>query len=59
MCEKCLELDEKILRHRKLAAGINDQPTVALLNDAIKKYEAEKFALHAGDEPDGSEELGY
>jgi hypothetical protein len=46
MCEKCVELDEKIERYRLIKSNIADQA----LNDAadrlIAEMEAEKDSLH-------------
>jgi hypothetical protein len=50
MCEKCDEIDAKIMRYKRMASEIND----ALLNnglaDLIKKMLGEKASLHP--EPD-------
>jgi hypothetical protein len=50
MCEKCDDIDAKIIRYKRLASQINDK----ILNDGIaqliEKVLAEKASLHP--EPD-------
>jgi len=46
MCEKCKELDEKIAHYRKMAAQITDEQTLKVIDLMIKRFEAEKVALH-------------
>jgi hypothetical protein len=50
MCEKCDDIDAKIIRYKRLASQINDK----ILNDGIaqlmEKMLAEKASLHP--EPD-------
>jgi hypothetical protein len=46
MCDKCLELEKKIERYRRLAFSINDQLTIDALNQLIKGAEAKKARLH-------------
>ena len=45
MCDKCQELENKIERLWR-TASINDQLTIARLNQLIEETEAEKAALH-------------
>jgi hypothetical protein len=45
MCDKCLELEKKIERYRRLAFSILDQLTVDRLNQLIKDAETEKAKL--------------
>jgi hypothetical protein len=46
MCDKYLELDEKIERYRRLHFQINDQLTKDGLEKLIKDTLAQKNALH-------------
>jgi hypothetical protein len=46
MCERCVELDQKIHHYRRLALSIVDQRTVDGINELIEKMKAEKVALH-------------
>jgi hypothetical protein len=46
MCEKRDEIDERIVRYRRLGQAINDQQTTNAANRLIAALEAEKRALH-------------
>jgi hypothetical protein len=46
MCEKCVELDNKIEHYRRLSLLITDEKTVEQLGLFIEKWHAEKAALH-------------
>jgi predicted nucleic acid-binding Zn-ribbon protein len=46
MCEKCVELDEKIDHYERLSSMITDEQTLRALKQAISRMEAEKAALH-------------
>jgi hypothetical protein len=46
MCEKCVELDEKIGRYRRIANSINDGLTKERIEELIGDAEAQKAALH-------------
>jgi hypothetical protein len=46
MCEKCVQIDEKIERCRNIQRSINDQATVEGVAKLIAELEAEKGALH-------------
>ena len=46
MCEKCVELDEKIGRYESLSARINDQQTLDGIKKLIERMQAQKAALH-------------
>ena len=46
MCEKCVELDEKIEHYGRLSQLITDQKTIEVLGQFIEKLRAEKAALH-------------
>jgi hypothetical protein len=49
MCDKCIELDAKIERYRKLASALADQVTVDRLADLIRALEARKAHLNPGE----------
>jgi hypothetical protein len=46
MCEKCVELDRKIERYRRLALGLTDQLTVDRIKQLIQELATEKAELH-------------
>jgi hypothetical protein len=46
MCEKCIEIDQKIERYRKVQRSIGDQVTVNRAKELIAELEAQKVALH-------------
>jgi hypothetical protein len=46
MCDKCVELDKKIERYRRIAAAIADQFTVDGIKASIAELEAQKVELH-------------
>jgi hypothetical protein len=46
MCEKCLEIDEKIERFRRLSNTVDDQRVMDTIKTLIDQMEAEKIGLH-------------
>jgi hypothetical protein len=46
MCEKCVEIDQKIEHHRLLASQIADPATVEGIQKLIDGMNAQKRALH-------------
>jgi hypothetical protein len=50
MCEKCDEIDAKIMRYKRMASEINDTLLNKGLADLIEKMLGEKASLHT--EPD-------
>lgn len=46
MCEKCVELDRKIVRYRELLRRILDQVTIDRANELIAEMEAQKARVH-------------
>jgi hypothetical protein len=48
MCEKCVELDEKIEHYGELSRWISDQKTIEQFKLFIEKLRAKKAALHPG-----------
>jgi hypothetical protein len=53
MCEKCVELDRKIVHLRRMIGGLADPETIKAANDLIKIMEAEKAKLHPERPPHG------
>ena len=52
MCERCKEIDAKIVHYQQVADRITDQTTIAGLNDLIRDLLRKRAALH----PDHSED---
>jgi hypothetical protein len=50
MCEKCVQLDEKIVHYKALSMQITDQPTLDGIAILIGQYEAQKRELHPSKE---------
>jgi len=48
MCETCVDFDEKIDRCRRLLSLVTDKLTIDGIAGLLKRYEAEKAALHPG-----------
>ncbi|SHN80770.1 hypothetical protein SAMN05444170_4499 [Bradyrhizobium erythrophlei] len=46
MCEKCVEIDSKIERYKRLARQMSDKRTLEGIDELIRQHEAEKTALH-------------
>lgn len=46
MCDKCVELDERMGRLRTIAAQSMDAATIAAANELIQEMEARKRAFH-------------
>jgi hypothetical protein len=46
MCEKCVELDEKINHYGRLASSVTDPRTLDGINELIEKMKEQKVALH-------------
>lgn len=46
MCEKCVEIDKRTERYRRLLLGVGDQVTVDRAKELIADLEAQKIALH-------------
>jgi hypothetical protein len=46
MCDKCIELDDKIEHCRKLSGWVVDKPTLEAIDTLITSYRAEKVTLH-------------
>ena len=56
MCEKCVEIDKKIVRYRRLLAVMgHDKITVEGTKELLADLEAQKFALHPEQEPPPSD----
>jgi hypothetical protein len=48
MCEKWVELGEKIAYYRDLASAVADPLTVERISDLVKDMEARKAEFHPG-----------
>jgi hypothetical protein len=46
MCDKCAELDDKIVRYRRISSSISDQLTIDRVSVLISKRGSKKAALH-------------
>jgi len=46
MCEKCVEIDGKVERYRRLSSGLTDEATLDGIKKLITQLKAEKAALH-------------
>lgn len=46
MCDKCIDLDDKMEHYRRIASRINDQLTLDRIKELIAELENEKAALH-------------
>jgi hypothetical protein len=46
MCDKCEEIDKKIVHYRRISSSITDQFTIDGIKDLIVRLEAQKAALH-------------
>jgi hypothetical protein len=46
VCEKCVEIDKKIERYRRIQQSILDQLTVDRAKELIADLETQKAALH-------------
>jgi hypothetical protein len=46
MCEKCVELDVRIDRYRRIALSITDQLTIDRIGQLMKDLAAEKAKHH-------------
>ena len=46
MCDKCIELDDRIEHYRRISESINDQLTIDRIKELIKALQCQKVALH-------------
>jgi hypothetical protein len=46
MCDKCIQIDEKIERYESLTSGITDQLTLDRIRELVREMRAQKIALH-------------
>ena len=46
MCEKCVEINNRLERYRRLLLSVDNQDTVEYFEKAIASLEAQKAALH-------------
>lgn len=50
MCEKCVEIDKRLERYRRLLLSIADEATVDRAREMIADLESQKVALHSDQE---------
>ena len=46
MCDKCVELDDKIDHYQRIASKITDQLTIDRIKELIAQLESQKAAFH-------------
>ena len=46
MCDKCLELDDKIEHYRRISRSITDRLTIDRIEEMVKELLNQKIALH-------------
>jgi hypothetical protein len=46
MCNRCLQLDEKLRHFRRIAARVNDELTDEALDALALEHETQKLAFH-------------
>ncbi len=46
MCEKCIELDAKIERYRRLSEGVSDRAALEAIKALSDRWRTDKTALH-------------
>jgi hypothetical protein len=46
MCEKCVDLGNKIEHYRSIASRMTDQPTLDGIQELIERLQAQKSAFH-------------
>jgi hypothetical protein len=51
MCDKCVELDKKIERYRRVSASIADQITIDRIKALIEELQMQKVELHPEQKP--------
>jgi hypothetical protein len=59
MCEKCLEIDEKIKRYRRVVDAAADELTRNRMEDLIQHLKDEKRALHPDESRPGGDEQPF
>jgi hypothetical protein len=50
MCDRCVEVDDKINHYKRIAASITDQTTLDRIKQVVAEMKAEKASLHPGQE---------
>jgi hypothetical protein len=51
MCDKCVELDKKIERYRRVSSSLADQITIDRIKALIDELRAQKIELHPEQKP--------
>ena len=45
MCDRCVEIDDKVKHYERIAASLTDQRTLDAIKEMVAKLVAEKAAL--------------
>ena len=51
MCDKCVELDKKIERYRRVSSSLADQITIDRIKPLIDELHTQKVDLHPEQKP--------
>jgi hypothetical protein len=51
MCDKCVELDKKIVRYRRVSSSLTDQITIDRIKTLIDELQRQKVKLHPEQKP--------
>ena len=51
MCDKCVELDKKIERYRRVSSSIADQITIDRIKALIDELQTQEVELHPEQKP--------
>ena len=51
MCDKCVELDKKIERYRRVSSSLADQITIDRVKALIDELQTQKVELHPEQKP--------
>ena len=46
MCEKCVEIDRRVERYRRLSSGLTDEATLDGIKKLLTQLKAQRSALH-------------
>jgi hypothetical protein len=59
MCERCIELEEKIDLYRQLSNWVLDNETRRGIDSLVQKYRVDKRELHPPREPTGRPDTSF
>jgi hypothetical protein len=51
MCDKCVELDKKMERYRRVSSSLADQITIDRIKTLIDELQTQKVELHPEQKP--------